>query len=82
MPAVIMVRAAAKEPAIVALAITFLEFIGVSFPGNIGVRFDEIDTAFLIGVSKDPTTAGLSNPTTDVTHVGAVELPGQALTIL
>jgi hypothetical protein len=35
--AVIMVRAAAKEPAIVALAITFLEFIGVSFPGNIGV---------------------------------------------
>jgi hypothetical protein len=33
--AVIMVRAAAKEPTIVALAITFLEFIGVSFPGNI-----------------------------------------------
>jgi hypothetical protein len=30
-----MVRAAAKEPTIVALAITFLEFIGVSFPGNI-----------------------------------------------
>jgi hypothetical protein len=33
--AAIIVRAAAKEPAIVALAIAFLEFMGVSFPGNI-----------------------------------------------
>jgi hypothetical protein len=80
---VIMVRAAAKEPAIVASAITFLEFIGASFPGNIGAggRRNR-HTAFIIGVSKNPTTAGLSNPTMDVTHVGAVELPGQALTIL
>ena len=34
--AAIMVRAAAKEPAIVALAMTLFEFIGVILSGNIG----------------------------------------------
>src|SRR5258705_13907857 len=34
--AAIMVRAAAKEPAIVALAKAFLEFIAVSFPWKVG----------------------------------------------
>src|SRR5882672_6936967 len=33
--AAIIARAAAKEPAIVALAIVFLEFIGVSFPWKV-----------------------------------------------
>src|SRR6266436_6279503 len=57
--AAIMVRAAAKEPAIVALAKAFLEFIGVSFPWKVGRYGSTTWKAFTVGRSKRRTTAGL-----------------------
>src|ERR1700675_1607562 len=67
--AAIIVSAAAKEPAIVALAITFLEFMGVSFPGNIR-RCGSTRRSFHHRLAEESDDGGArSNPSVDVTPV-------------
>jgi hypothetical protein len=70
-----MVRAAAKEPAIVALAKAFLEFIGVSFPWRVG-RYGST-TWIKLSPSVEAADGGRAHgdPSIAVTHVPAVELP-------
>src|SRR5882724_5841012 len=74
--AAIMVRAAAKEPAIVALAKAFLEFIAVSFPWKVG-RYGSTTRTTLSPSSVEAADDGRAHggPSIAVTHVPAVELP-------
>src|SRR5258705_4263475 len=55
--AAIMVRAAAKEPAIVAFAKTFLEFMEVILSREYrALRADRVIKTFTIGLPEDPAT--------------------------
>src|SRR6266702_860450 len=72
--AAIMVRAAAKEPAIVALAKAFLEFIGVSFPWKVG-RYGSTTWTHRRSVEAADDGRAHGGPSIAVTHVPAVELP-------
>jgi hypothetical protein len=56
----IMERAAAKDPAIVALAKTFFEFMGVILSPDTGRCGDDrgMNTASTIGPPENPVTAG------------------------
>src|ERR1700730_7401702 len=66
--AAIIVRAAAKEPAIVALAIAFLEFMGASFPGNIRRCGAAAWTHRRLAEESDDGGA-CCNPCVNVTHL-------------
>src|SRR5260370_16579590 len=66
--AAIIVRAAAKEPAIVAFAIVLLEFMGASFPGNIRRCGSTAWTHHRFAEESDDGGA-CCNPCVDVTHL-------------
>jgi hypothetical protein len=69
-----MVRAAAKEPTIVALAKAFLEFIGVILSREQRAFTGRRNTGLTIGMPENPATAGLkANPDADVTSVVLVD---------
>jgi hypothetical protein len=77
-----MVRAAAKEPAIVALAKTFLEFMGVILSREDQTRWSNgVYMAFTTGLPENPAASGFKDPGSRCYERPDVRLPAHLVTM-